>query len=171
MSKFKRKLKSSRYVDKLPSIHTWDDLSRSSTVHFWPILHTCLRNKISIVAVSKTKTDKIAHDLREISYDTSANWTETLAKLPKPLANWSSVKRLLGETTGIPTVFSRAFDRFFNEMVVIIKENCNKWPNSVWFEYFSSFHWWPRVWSYVAGWLFSQINHLHKPCQKKRVDN
>ena len=70
----------------------------------------------------ENKTGKIAHDLSEISYDTSANWTETLAKPPKPLANWSSVKRLLGETTGIPTVFSRAFNRFFNEMVVFIKE-------------------------------------------------
>ena len=38
------------------------------------------------------------------------------------------MKRLLGETTGIPTVFSRAFDRFFNEMVVFIKEIATSGP-------------------------------------------
>ena len=42
-----------------------------------------------------------------MTYGTLANWPETLAKPPKPLA-----KRLLGETTAIHAVASWAFERF-----------------------------------------------------------
>ena len=54
-----------------------------------------------------------------MSHDTSANLPETLAKPPKPLANWSSPKRLLGETTETPAVASWAFERFLNKRLLL----------------------------------------------------
>ena len=113
-------------VDTLTNSLRYIDLRRPQQVEHSTFLadltHMFAEQDFNCRCFEENKTGKIAHDLSEISYDKSANWTETLAKPPKPLANWSSVKRLLGETTGIPTVFSRAFDRFFNEMVFIIKE-------------------------------------------------
>ena len=71
-----------------------------------------------------------------MSHDTSANLPETLAKPPKPLANWSSPKRLQGETTETPAVASWAFERFLNKDLQIATSQL--------------MHLWPRVWSYVG---------------------
>ena len=77
-----------RYIDTV-------DLIRPQQVDpspFWSILHVCLRFNNLIAAISKQpklerEVSEISYDISERTYDKSVNWSETLAKRPKTVAN------------------------------------------------------------------------------------
>ena len=75
-------------------------------------------------------SSEISYNVSEMTYDTSANWPEMLAKLLKPLA-----KRLVSETTAIPAGDSWALERFLGGTKKLLLSrrysNCNKSLNSV----------------------------------------